>query len=551
MEPFLVGMSVLLASAQAPVVPPRAARTRRPTEEAEKAVLEGLRWLARHQNPDGSWSPVTSRERCTSGTSCFDPALEETHHYDGGVTALALLAFLDAGFTQKTIPDSDHPFDEVVGKGLRWLQEQQKPDGSFTAERPFLYNEALATTALSDALRIGRDPSLREPAQKGVDFLQAAQSSDSEGKGKWGWRYGPQGSTGDINLSVTAACLLALSRAGDADLRVEPSSIDGARRFCKFVTANDGLVGYRDPKEAGAMVTGPFDDRFKYHYTAMTALGMCIRLGSSPDLEDFVLDLSAKRLVGDLPRASEDRSSIDYSYWYHATLALGTIDSESSPRRTGKYWNPWKKACFEALLSLQSKERTDCAKGGWLVSDRWSSYSGVGAIYDTAMSVRTLEIPLTSTARISQHPLAGGLAPEIRLPDERGSELWLANVSKKVVLLDFLDSGDPQFEFDLAARKSLAQRLAGKPFALFSVVVSPTGVDRFPPSSEREDLSWYCMRVTTAKDRVLEDYRVRKLPTLVVVDRSGVIRGGGKPWDETIQMVEFLVLLAERNAKPK
>src|SRR5205085_4557236 len=41
-----------------------------PTQGTERAVLDGLRWLARHQNEDGSWSPATLKERC----DCDDPS---------------------------------------------------------------------------------------------------------------------------------------------------------------------------------------------------------------------------------------------------------------------------------------------------------------------------------------------------------------------------------------------------------------------------------------------------------------------------------------------
>jgi len=104
--------------------------------------------------------------------------------------------------------------------------------------------------------------------------------------------------------------------------------------------------------------------------------------------------MAAKRIVTDLPRATEDHASIDHYYWHCATLALLEYDGPDRPHRSGKYWNPWQTALLEVLLPLQDHKENACSNGGWLVSDRWASYTGAGPLYDTAMSVLTLEAPL-------------------------------------------------------------------------------------------------------------------------------------------------------------
>ena len=48
---------VLAAQAQAKATP-------------KQAIHDGLVWLARHQNPDGSWSPKTLKDRCPPGKTC-------------------------------------------------------------------------------------------------------------------------------------------------------------------------------------------------------------------------------------------------------------------------------------------------------------------------------------------------------------------------------------------------------------------------------------------------------------------------------------------------
>jgi hypothetical protein len=182
-----------------------------------------------------------------------------------------------------------------------------------------------------------------------------------------------------------------LTSGRQAGLQVDGASLQGAVAFCEFVTGNDGLVGYIDPKSAGATVTGPFDDRFRYHYTTMTALGLCIRIYAQSDLEVPFVAFGAKRLIGDLPSVTGELSSIDYYYWHYGTLALHELDGPTSPLRNGKYWSPWEKTLTEAILPLQDPSENACSQGGWLVSDRWGSYSGAGPLYNTAMNVLTLE----------------------------------------------------------------------------------------------------------------------------------------------------------------
>ena len=392
-----------------------------PTFAIDKAVRDGLVWLCRHQNDDGSWSPRSLPELCDARSRCYDETLRSNDHYDVGVTSLALLCFLGAGFTHQSqlwlvdpLRDERHRVGEVVTRGLKWLRARQNPDGSFSGDRAFMYNEALATMALSEAYGLSGYRYWRDPAQRGVDFLQRAQRPSPSGSGLWGWRYAsreeiedPRRGTGDpgyakelydADTSVTAWCVMALKSAQLSKLAVEPASLDGAVEFCNFVTAplgdQGGLVGYVDAASAGRVVSGPFDERFTYHPTTMSALGMCIRIFARHDATDPFLEAAAQRIAADLPAVTKDRASVDYYYWYYASLALNQLDGPDSPRRStsGRYWNRWNGAMNEALLGLQDHSEAACSRGGWIVNDRWGSYSATGPIYATALAVLTLEV---------------------------------------------------------------------------------------------------------------------------------------------------------------
>ncbi|MDP9227729.1 MAG: hypothetical protein M3M99_01605 [Actinomycetota bacterium] len=395
-----------------------------PTQGTEKAVLDGLRWLCRHQNPDGSWGLATLRDRCLPDQVCFNPKDELDDHHDAGLTGLALLAFLGAGFSHESKQDivdttlgKRHKVGEVVKNGLMYLVKNQGPDGSFSKHRPHMYDEALASLALAEAYGLTQNRYWKDPAQKGIDFLQQAQRPNPSGQGLWGWRYASRmdieqlvgSGTGvddsgardlyDSDTSATGWAVMALKSAQISGLNVKPESMQGAMAFCNFVTATSpqqsGLVGYQKPNQAGQTIGGK-NDHFDYHIASMSALGMCIRIFAEHNIDDPFLEAAAKRIVQDLPVVSapdgehKDRKSVDYYYWYYASLALNQFDGPDSPRKSNKYWGPWNKAMVDAVIELQDQSDRTCNSGGWIVRDRWT-YDG-GPVYTTAINVLTLEV---------------------------------------------------------------------------------------------------------------------------------------------------------------
>jgi hypothetical protein len=389
-----------------------------PTVGTEEAVLEGLRWLIRHQEEDGSWSPATLAAHCTAKVPCISPEAEATHNFDEGLTALALLCFLGQGISidskieiVDTAMGKKHKAGEVVKKGIRWLIDRQDDDG-FLANPDFakhMYNEALASMALFEAYGLSRNRELKGPAQDAVKALVEAQKRNAEGA-PWGWRYFSKGHLDqslaggkidqltydelqDVDISVTGWVVMALKSAQMAGLEVPPESMQGALAYAIATTGNDGLVGYLHAGMAGEPVGGP-GDQFTYHTGTMSALGMLVRTFVNHDLDDPFLELAATHIVKDLPEVSKDKLSIDYYYWYYATLALNQLDGPDSPRQgAGGFWGPWNEALVEAILPMQdqTKTRDICSRGAWLEGDRWGGHTGY-ALYNTTLNVLTLEV---------------------------------------------------------------------------------------------------------------------------------------------------------------
>ena len=388
---------------------------------ADAAILDGLCWLARHQNSDGSWSADKLQERCAKSSRCFDESLHRTEHYAEGVTGLALLCFLRAGYTpdsKEELPDTHagtrHSVQQVMSRALEWLLARQNKDGSFTPERPFMYNEAMAALPLAEVFDRTRNQKWRVPAQRSIDLLQDAQRRNPTGKGLWGWRYESRrvleqrigdgdkaagknaGELHGADISVTAWCTAALRAGQDAGLKVKADALTGALDFCSSCTVADGRVGYLDADSAGAFVEGPFDKEFDYHPAVMSAAGICIRSLASRRPDATVLEKSADRILEDPPTIGKKPDSIDYYYWYYGTSALSHVDGPRSAKKSGRYWKPWMRVVVDSLLSLQDRTEKACRHGGWLTCDRWSLYSGEGPLAATTLSLLTLEAAVGS-----------------------------------------------------------------------------------------------------------------------------------------------------------
>ena len=387
------------------------------TVGTEKSVLEGLRWLIRHQNEDGSWADDTLTTHCNPKTPCIAKDAKVKPFFNEGLTGLSLLCFLGQGITNEskqkivdTAMGKQYQMGDVVKDGLKWLVERQKTheDGRFS-DLGFMYNEALSTMALAEVYGLTRNKYWKGPAQKGVDFLVAAQKQKPGGAGMWGWRYmsrailDDQKAKGEIDetshlkeiydadISVTCWVVMALKSARMAGLEVPDAALDGALDYAKYTTGQDGLVGYQRADQAGSKIGGPGDE-FNYHVGTMSALGMLVRTFVTHDVTDPFLELAAKQLVKDTPDVSKDLLSVDYYYWYYGTLALYQLDGPDSPRKSGKYWGPWNKAMIASLEELQNKsdEQDVCSRGGWLTPDRWSRDGH--SIYSTAINTLTLEV---------------------------------------------------------------------------------------------------------------------------------------------------------------
>jgi hypothetical protein len=350
--------------------------------ETEAAVLEGLTWLARHQDKDGSWKADSFSAQCI-GKKCSWPGDTEL---SVGTTGLSLLALLGAGFTHLSKDDEYRDpispgrvlkFASVVWRGLDWLIAHQSPDGSIgnARDHKFMYSQALATQALAEAFGASGAKFLRQPAQLASDYLVGAQNAGE------GWHYTPR--SGNSDSSTTTWCALALIVARRAGLSVPQSSFEGAVSWSDSVTTGTGEVGY-DSKGATGRVLIPWDStRWADHESLSAGAYLIHEMNPRPEYKERQAKYIAQ-LLHDPPAPGP--ASIDYVYWYLGTLA---VFHHSAPQGSG--WEAWNRSLKNASLPNRSSSQLTCQLGSWNPEvERWS-LGGGGRVYATAINVLTLE----------------------------------------------------------------------------------------------------------------------------------------------------------------
>ncbi|MBI3820329.1 MAG: terpene cyclase/mutase family protein [Planctomycetes bacterium] len=387
------------------------------TIRTETSVEAGLRWLARHQDENGAWSPDNFTKNCQGGTVCEHSKNFGYPEYETGTTSLALLAFLGAGYDHRTPKQWTDPFTkkiirvgDVVKRGLIYLKDRQDEAGNVceATNGKWGYNHSIAALALSEAYGLSHAPQFKSCAQKAINALVNGQNPAPGGTGLWAWRYRPQ--SGDNDISVTGWAVMALKSAELAGLVTSQSSMEGAFNFCEEVTDKGlGLAGYTKREEAGQQVKAIGKNDDCANHQALSAVGMCVRTFVKHNPDDPMLEKGAKALVNDLPVWDTKAKKIDYYYWYYASIALNQFDGPESPRAAkGAYWKPWESALQKALLDNQVNNTKLCSDGSWAGDDRWG-VDGGGRVYGTAINTLTFEV-------YYRYGNAFGLAKKVKVP---------------------------------------------------------------------------------------------------------------------------------------
>ena len=342
----------------------------------ESAVELGLKWLADHQDVEqnGMWD--------SDDFAKHDPPDDKNDGpggplYDVGVTGLALLAFLGAGYTDRGTAKENQYAKNVRG-GLRYLMTNQDDEGCFgtRASQHFMYNHAIACLAMTEAYWMTRNPRYKKPAQEGLNFIARSRNP------YLAWRYEPRG--GENDTSVTGWMVMALKSGKFGGLEIDPDAFEGARAWIEKMTDPDfGQVGYNMPGGTPARPEG-LQDKFPPEKSqSMTAVGMLTRifLGEDPRTSKMIR-MGADLCLEHPPEWKPETGEIDMYYWYYCTLAMFQVG--------GTHWKQWNKAMKDAIVKHQHPRGSGSRTGSWDPIGPWGPDGG--RVYSTATMVMCLEV---------------------------------------------------------------------------------------------------------------------------------------------------------------
>ncbi len=361
----LVGALAWTAPPPEPGRPPRANQTEKakPREKSptrvggekeaktQAAIAEGLQWLARHQAPDGHWSL-----NAFDGDGHCNCTGRGTHNDVAG-TAFGLLPLLGAGMTHKSPGPFYRPYADPVRRGLDYLRHVENDKGDFGQG---MYAHALATLTLCEAYGLTTDAGLKEPAQRAVDYIVAAQHPTNGG-----WRYRPLDPAGDT--SVTGWQVLALASARHAGLKVPRETWQRTAVFLESVASDDGSAyGYTSPGLGSP---------------AMTAAGLFCRLqlGWKPTNPSLVKGVAHLQAIPPSP------ATPNLYYYHYATRVMEGVG--------GKDWEQWESRLRQLLLQTQDRgddPKHAHQKGSWS-PDRDLFGKAGGRVMITSLALILLE----------------------------------------------------------------------------------------------------------------------------------------------------------------
>lgn len=349
-------------------------------KKTEQSISQALGWLARRQLGGGNW-------QLDKGYP--DPS-EPSIRTDTGATGLALLAFLGTGQTHRSGEHRD-----VVAKGLKWLVDRQNrrgPDDEFDGNlydideygrQSAYYAHSQATMAICEAYALTGDESLREPAEKAVEFLLRSQHPEFGG-----WKYTPlikKEHAGD--LSVTGWALMALHTARASGIDVSNDDFYRASLFLDSVQEQGGARYknmHRDPTHSVTL--------------ALTAQGLLARQYLGWPREHPPLQHGVHWLLSEENRPQWQGGNCNADAWYFQAQVLHHMG--------GDEWRDWYAALQALLVDKQSRAGGSELRGSWNPDSQTGSAlqyaSARGRLHFTALCALVLETPFRHAAILAE-----------------------------------------------------------------------------------------------------------------------------------------------------
>jgi hypothetical protein len=299
------------------------------TADTEKAIREGLAFLASHQDADGSFGADGYRRNVA-------------------VVSLAGLAFLANGSAL-----GRGPFGRNIRRCLEYVLAHTDDSGFVNAPESSshgpMYGHGFATLFLAEVYGMHPDPELRPKLVKAVKLIINTQNDEG------GWRYQPERREADI--SVTICQVMALRAARNAGIHVGNETIDRCTDYVKRCQNPDGGFAYMLPGGESAF--------------PRTAAGV-VALYSAGIYEGDEIRRGLDYLLQHVPQPN--MSGIENHFFYGHYYAV-----QAMWHAGGDSWRRWYPAVRDTLLE---RRKTD---GSW--------FDQVCPEYGTAMACLILQMP--------------------------------------------------------------------------------------------------------------------------------------------------------------
>ena len=274
--------------------------------------------------------------------------------YDGnvGVAGLCGMAFLASGST----PDRG-PYGKTVSQTLDYVLSCAQPSGFLCekgAEERYhgpMYGHGFAMLFLAEVNGMTPRDDVAETLRRAVKLTIDTQNEQG------GWRYNPRPEVADI--SVTVSQMMALRAARNGGISVPKETIDRGVDYIRRSQNNDGGFKYQLLRSAES----------KFPRSAAGLVG----LYTSGVYEGDVIDRGLEYLIQFRPAGIGSRNMQHYHYGHYYAV-------QAAWHAGGDFWREWYPSIRDELLDQQS------GRGGW--PDHW-----IGPEYATAMSLLILQTP--------------------------------------------------------------------------------------------------------------------------------------------------------------
>ena len=298
----------------------------------QPASAAGCAWIARHQEPDGSWDPVK-----LGGSTVYRPAL----------TALATLA----------LARDPERYGRQIANACAALVRSQMADGGVGPEDSGrMYNHALATYALLTVHARGGHDELQDAIRRALAFTCNRQQVEG------GWGYRPSADE-SANTAVTAWQVQVLASARDQGWADAGGNLRKGLAWLQRRADGQGRFGYT---AGGAASTGSST------LDAMAAYTLLRAGGGLPELRH-----TATAAINHLRADSGARGGTTDFYRAFFTAAAWEAAGDGPRARAVRA-----DVCGR-------RETRGAERGSWAPSDVWGAVGG--RLCATSLAVLTLQ----------------------------------------------------------------------------------------------------------------------------------------------------------------